>query len=409
MPVAWKAAEPGRKSVGGCIVAEIQELEEVKTLVTKGQQLGVLTSVTSRARCPRWSSTSPTSRTSTGTWRRTGSSWSRTSTRLRRPRRGRARDGKRGRKRQKAALDLKPDMTTDSLQLFLKDIGKVEAMTAAEEVELAKRIERVTFDAKQKMVESNLRLVVSIAKNYRNQGLLPRPDPGGDSRPGPGRGEVRYRGDVFSTYATWWIRQAIARALADKARTIRTWSTSSRSSTRSGARSASSSPSSAASPPRRDRRGHRHRARGGRSDRGARRRRRSPSRSRSATRRSRSSASSSPMSAPGVPFERAAGAAHQGGLARPSRTFYRERQAELRYGLGEHPAGLWTRSADLQRHLRAHPADREPGVSRSFIAARRVGAEAPRSRLALHKVKLWRYPGGSCWTANAPFAGRLLR
>jgi RNA polymerase primary sigma factor len=80
-------------------------------------------------------------------------------------------EGKRGRRRKTAALDLKPDMTTDSLQLFLKDIGKVRLLTAAEEVELAKRIERGDLDAKQKMVESNLRLVVSIAKNYRNQGL----------------------------------------------------------------------------------------------------------------------------------------------------------------------------------------------------------------------------------------------
>ena len=77
----------------------------------------------------------------------------------------------RGRKRQKQALDLKSDMTTDSLQLFLKDVGKVRLLTAPEEVELAKRIERGDLDAKQKMVESNLRLVVSIAKNYRNQGL----------------------------------------------------------------------------------------------------------------------------------------------------------------------------------------------------------------------------------------------
>jgi RNA polymerase primary sigma factor len=66
-------------------------------------------------------------------------------------------DTKRGRKRTKAAIDLKPDMTTDSLQLFLKDIGKVRLLTAQEEVDLAKRIERGDLDAKQKMVESNLR------------------------------------------------------------------------------------------------------------------------------------------------------------------------------------------------------------------------------------------------------------
>src|SRR5919198_4268228 len=79
-------------------------------------------------------------------------------------------DGKRRRK-PKGQIDLRPDMTTDSLQLFLKDIGKVRLLTAQEEVDLAKRIERGDLDAKQKMVESNLRLVVSIAKNYRNQGL----------------------------------------------------------------------------------------------------------------------------------------------------------------------------------------------------------------------------------------------
>src|SRR5206468_2660026 len=83
----------------------------------------------------------------------------------------RAPDKRGGRRKTKAQLDLRPDMTTDSLQLFLKDIGKVRLLTAQEEVDLAKRIERGDLDAKQKMVESNLRLVVSIAKNYRNQGL----------------------------------------------------------------------------------------------------------------------------------------------------------------------------------------------------------------------------------------------
>ena len=63
------------------------------------------------------------------------------------------------------------EITTDSLQLFLKDIGKVDLLTAAQEVELAKRIERGDHRAKQEMVEANLRLVVSIAKRYRNQGL----------------------------------------------------------------------------------------------------------------------------------------------------------------------------------------------------------------------------------------------
>jgi RNA polymerase primary sigma factor len=126
-------------------------------------------------------------------------------------------------RRKKATIDLKPDMTTDSLQLFLKDIGKVRLLTAQEEVDLAKRIERGDLDAKQKMVESNLRLVVSIAKNYRNQGL-PFLDLIQEGTLGLVRAAEKFdyrKGFKFSTYATWWIRQAIARALADKARTIR--------------------------------------------------------------------------------------------------------------------------------------------------------------------------------------------
>jgi RNA polymerase primary sigma factor len=127
------------------------------------------------------------------------------------------------RTRRRAALDLGPEGTTDGLQLFLKDIGKVRLLTAQEEVDLAKRIERGSFDAKQKMVESNLRLVVSIAKNYRNQGL-PFLDLIQEGTLGLVRAAEKFdyrRGFKFSTYATWWIRQAIARALADKARTIR--------------------------------------------------------------------------------------------------------------------------------------------------------------------------------------------
>ncbi|MGN6167945.1 MAG: sigma-70 family RNA polymerase sigma factor, partial [Solirubrobacteraceae bacterium] len=116
-----------------------------------------------------------------------------------------------------------PGGTTDGLQLFLRDIGKVRLLTAQEEVKLARRIERGSFEAKQKMVESNLRLVVSIAKNYRNQGL-PFLDLIQEGTLGLVRAAEKYdyrRGFKFSTYATWWIRQAIARSLADKARTIR--------------------------------------------------------------------------------------------------------------------------------------------------------------------------------------------
>jgi RNA polymerase primary sigma factor len=115
------------------------------------------------------------------------------------------------------------EMSTDSLQLFLKDIGKVPLLTAAQEVELAKRIERGDHLAKQQMVSANLRLVVSIAKNYRNQGL-PFLDLIQEGTIGLVRAAEKFdhrRGYKFSTYATWWIRQAVARALADKGRTIR--------------------------------------------------------------------------------------------------------------------------------------------------------------------------------------------
>ena len=115
------------------------------------------------------------------------------------------------------------DISTDSLQLFLKDIGKVELLTAAQEIELAKRIERGEHEAKQEMVEANLRLVVSIAKKYRNQGL-PFLDLIQEGTIGLVRAAEKFdhrKGFKFSTYATWWIRQAVARALADKGRTIR--------------------------------------------------------------------------------------------------------------------------------------------------------------------------------------------
>jgi len=115
------------------------------------------------------------------------------------------------------AIDLDP------LQLFLKDISKVSLLTAAQEVELAKRIERGDRRAHQEMVEANLRLVVSIAKRYRNRGL-PFLDLIQEGAIGLARAVDKFdhrRGFKFSTYATWWIRQAVARAVADKARTIR--------------------------------------------------------------------------------------------------------------------------------------------------------------------------------------------
>ena len=115
------------------------------------------------------------------------------------------------------------ESTTDALQLFLREAGRHQLLTAPQEVELAKKIERGDMQAKQHMIQSNLRLVVSIAKNYRNQGL-PFLDLIQEGTLGLIRAVEKFdwrRGYKFSTYATWWIRQAVARALADKARTIR--------------------------------------------------------------------------------------------------------------------------------------------------------------------------------------------
>ena len=115
------------------------------------------------------------------------------------------------------------ETTTDALQLFLREAGRHALLTAPQEVELAKKIERGDMLAKQQMIQANLRLVVSIAKNYRNQGL-PFLDLIQEGTLGLIRAVEKFdwrRGFKFSTYATWWIRQAVARALADKARTIR--------------------------------------------------------------------------------------------------------------------------------------------------------------------------------------------
>ncbi|MET0608356.1 MAG: sigma-70 family RNA polymerase sigma factor, partial [Gaiellaceae bacterium] len=111
----------------------------------------------------------------------------------------------------------------DSLQLFLADIGRHKLLTAAEEVMLAKAIERGDLTAKRRMIESNLRLVVSIAKGYRGLGV-PFLDLIQEGPLGLNRAVEKFdwrRGYKFSTYATWWIRQSVQRAVANHARTIR--------------------------------------------------------------------------------------------------------------------------------------------------------------------------------------------
>jgi RNA polymerase primary sigma factor len=120
-------------------------------------------------------------------------------------------------------LDLTVEPSLDSLRLYLRQIGRVPLLTAEQEVSLAKRIERGDAEAKARMVEANLRLVVSIAKGYLGRGLSLL-DLIQDGSLGLIRAVEKFdyrRGYKFSTYATWWIRQAVSRAIADKSRTIR--------------------------------------------------------------------------------------------------------------------------------------------------------------------------------------------
>jgi RNA polymerase primary sigma factor len=120
-------------------------------------------------------------------------------------------------------LDLTVEPSLDSLRLYLREIGKVPLLTADQEVYLAKRIERGDMSAKTQMIEANLRLVVSIAKSYLGRGLSFL-DLIQEGSLGLIRAVEKFdyrKGYKFSTYATWWIRQAVTRAIADKARTIR--------------------------------------------------------------------------------------------------------------------------------------------------------------------------------------------
>ena len=125
--------------------------------------------------------------------------------------------------RKKVEVDLTVEPSLDSLRLYLRSIGRVNLLTAEQEVLLARRIERGDMLAKQQMIEANLRLVVSIAKSYLGRGLTFL-DLIQEGSMGLIRAVEKFdyrRGYKFSTYATWWIRQAVTRAIADKGRTIR--------------------------------------------------------------------------------------------------------------------------------------------------------------------------------------------
>jgi RNA polymerase primary sigma factor len=125
--------------------------------------------------------------------------------------------------RKKVEIDLTVEPSLDSLRLYLRSIGRVNLLTAEQEVALARRIERGDMLAKQQMIEANLRLVVSIAKAYLGRGLTFL-DLIQEGSMGLIRAVEKFdyrRGYKFSTYATWWIRQAVTRAIADKGRTIR--------------------------------------------------------------------------------------------------------------------------------------------------------------------------------------------
>jgi len=130
-----------------------------------------------------------------------------------------------GRKKRKGKDASLPEESHDSVQIYLREIGKISLITAADERELARRIEKGDMEAKEKLAQANLRLVVSIAKRYVGRSAhLSFLDLIQEGNLGLFKAVEKFdfrKGFKFSTYATWWIRQAITRALADQARTIR--------------------------------------------------------------------------------------------------------------------------------------------------------------------------------------------
>ncbi len=122
-----------------------------------------------------------------------------------------------------APISKQERVTTDSLKLYFREISRVPLLTAKEEVDLSKRIEKGDLKAKQKLIASNLRLVINVAKRYMNQGLAFQ-DLIEEGNLGLIKASEKFswrRGFKFSTYATWWIRQAITRALSNHSRTVR--------------------------------------------------------------------------------------------------------------------------------------------------------------------------------------------
>ena len=203
-------------------VAEIKELEEVKGLVRRGRQVGVLTFAEIGTATAELGLDEGDVEELHGLFERSEIELVEEIDPATAPSLEIDRAPER-RTRRRAALDLKPEGTTDALQLLLRDVGKVPLLSAHEEIDLAKRIERGSSEAKRQLVEANLRLVVSIAKNYRNQGL-PFLDLIQEGTIGLVRASEKFdyrKGFKFSTYAIWWIRQGVTRALGDKARMIR--------------------------------------------------------------------------------------------------------------------------------------------------------------------------------------------
>ncbi len=221
MARAWAAVRAG-EPVRLMSLAELQELEEVRGLIERGQRVGVLTYAEIATATAEFDLEQSDVEELHGLLERDEIELVEEIDPATAPGLSIQRASDEG-TRDEAAPSLKPEGTSDALQLFLRDVGKVRLLSAQEEVELAKRIWRGDLDAKAKMVESNLRLVVSIAKNYRNQGL-PFLDLIQEGTIGLVRAVEKFdyrKGFKFSTYATWWIRQAIARALADKSRAVR--------------------------------------------------------------------------------------------------------------------------------------------------------------------------------------------